>query len=254
MPAAFGSASLLLLVFAVRHLRRASSPLIDLGTLRVPSFRATVSGGSSFWVAVSAVPFLLPLLFQVEFGWSAVRSGAVVLFVFVGNIGIKPATRYLFSRFGYRSLLALSGMVQAATMAGFAFLTAGTPLALIAALAVVSGAARSLGLTGYSTLAFADIPQEQMRSANTLNATANQLAAGLGVAAATVALRLGGLIGRLFTGHRVSPGTDYGVAFCLLALGALAATAGALRLPPSTGDAVRGRLPQQRRELSRSSP
>jgi EmrB/QacA subfamily drug resistance transporter len=248
LPAVFGSASLLLLGFAVRHLRRARHPLIDLRTLRLQSFRATVSGGSAFWVAVSAVPFLLPLLFQVVFGWSAVRAGAVLLFVFVGNIGIKPATTYLFSRFGYRPLLTLSGLVLAGTMAGFAFITAGTPLVLIAAMAVVSGAARSLGLTGYTTLAFADIPPEEMRNANTLNATMGQLAAGLGVAAATVALRLGGPVGRLFTGHRVSLGTDYGIAFCLLALSALAATAGALRLHPSTGHAIRGQVPGQRRE------
>ncbi|HEY3483242.1 MAG TPA: MFS transporter [Streptomyces sp.] len=242
---AFGAAALLLLAFAVRHLLRAAAkdrqPLIDLGTLEVPSFRATVSGGSAFWIAVSAVPFLLPLLFQEVFGWSAVRSGAVVLFVFVGNIGIKPATTPLFQRFGYRSLLAVSGVVLAATMVGFAFLTPGTPAALIAATAVVSGAARSLGLTGYTTLAFADIPPERMRDANTLNATAGQMAAGLGVAAAAVALRLGDPIGRLITGHPTRQGSSvaYGVAFCLLALAALAAVAGAVRLHPTTGDAIR---------------
>ena len=242
--AAFGGASIVLLVLAVRHLLRAEHPLIGLDALRVQSFRATVSGGSSFWVAVSAVPFLLPLLFQEVFGWTAVRSGALVLFVFVGNIGIKPATTFLFRRFGYRSLLFVSGATLAGTMVGCAFLTAGTPLWLIAALAVASGAARSLGLTGYSTLAFADIPQDRMRDASTLNITANQMAAGLGIAAATVALRAGGPIADGLLG-RTSPALSYGVAFCLLALGALAAMAEAARLRPGTGDALRGRIPEQ---------
>lgn len=240
-PAAgFGVAAALLLGFAVRHLLRADHPLIDLRTLRVPSFRASVSGGSSFWIAVAAVPFLLPLLFQEVFGWSAVRSGAVVLFVFVGNIGIKPATTYLFARFGYRPLLVVAGLALAGSMVGCAFLTAGTPVWLIGAIAIVSGAARSLGLTGYSTLAFADIPPERMRDANTLNATAFQMAAGLGVAAATVALRAGGPIGDAMVGRGSGSAAAYGVAFCLLALGALVAVAGAVRLPPSTGDAIRG--------------
>ncbi|MEE4545313.1 MFS transporter [Streptomyces sp. V4-01] len=239
-PAAgFGAASVLLLVLAVRHLLRSDHPLIDLGTLRVVSFRASVSSGTAFWVAVATVPFLLPLLFQEVFGWSAVRSGALVLFVFVGNIGIKPATTYLFRRFGYRSLLLVSGLVLAATLVGCAFLTAGTPVWLIAIVAVVSGAARSLGLTGYSTLAFADIPQERMRDANTLNATANQMAAGLGVAATTVALRAGGPLGHALFG-RTSPGLSYGIAFCLMAPAALAAAAGAFRLHPGAGDALRG--------------
>ncbi|HEX3955476.1 MAG TPA: hypothetical protein VHZ03_02460, partial [Trebonia sp.] len=47
------------------------------------------------WTAVAAVPFLLPLLFETVFGWSAIKSGVIVMFVFVGNIGIKPATAYL---------------------------------------------------------------------------------------------------------------------------------------------------------------
>ena len=238
----FGAASIVLLALSIRHLLRADHPLIDLSTLRVTSFRATVSGGSGFWITVSAVPFLLPLLFQEVFGWSAVRSGALVLFVFVGNIGIKPATTYLFGRFGYRSLLMVSAATLAGTMVCCAFLTAGTPLWLIAAVAVISGAARSLGLTGYSTLAFADIPQERMRDANTLNATVNQMAAGLGIAAATVALRAGGPIADGLLGH-TSLALSYAVAFCLLALGAVVAAVVASRLHPGAGDAVRGRAP-----------
>ena len=35
--------------------------------------------------------------------WSAIKSGSVVLFVFVGNIAIKPATTWLFNRFGFRT-------------------------------------------------------------------------------------------------------------------------------------------------------
>ena len=75
---------------AVRHLLRAPAPLIDLRTLRIPTFRVAVASGSLSFMAIGAVPFLLPLLFENVFGWSAVKSGAIVLFVFVGNIGIKP--------------------------------------------------------------------------------------------------------------------------------------------------------------------
>ena len=80
---------------------------------------------------------------------------------------------------------------------------------------------------------------ERLRDANALSATANQLAAGLGVAVATVALRLGG-------GLTATPSAAYAVAFCLLGAVGLAATVGALRLHRGAGDAVRAghaRLP-----------
>jgi MFS family permease len=89
-----------LLAAAIRHLPRAPDPLIDLRTLRIPTFRVAVTSGALSYMAIGAVPFLLPLLFENVFGWSAIKSGAVVLFVFVGNIGIKPAASYLLNRFG----------------------------------------------------------------------------------------------------------------------------------------------------------
>ncbi|MFJ2742041.1 MFS transporter [Streptomyces sp. NPDC087440] len=223
--------ALLALVLVVRHLLRTRHPLVDLRTLRVPTFRAAVTGGSLFWIVVGAVPFLLPLLFQDVFGWSAVKSGAVVLFVFVGNIGIKPATTWLLHRFGFRTLLVVASVGLAATSAACGFLTADTPVALVAVLAVLSGASRSLGLTCYFTIAFGDVPAEQMRDANTLSATGNQLMAGLGVAVGVMALRAGGA---------VSAQAAYPIAFGFLALVALAATAGALRLRGDAGQAVLG--------------
>jgi hypothetical protein len=109
---------------------------------------------------------------------------------------------------------------------------------LIVALAVVSGAARSTGLTAYSTIAFSDVPPERMRDANTLAATVQQLGAGLGIAAATVALRAGGPIGELLPGT-ASLGTAYAVAFTALALLALGAAGFALAMDPTAGDVLR---------------
>ena len=222
----------LALAAAARHLLRTAHPLVNLRILATPSLRASVTGGSLLWTVVSAVPFLLPLLFEEVFGWSSVKSGAVVLFVFVGNIGIKPATTGLLNRYGLRLMLLAGGLVLAATMVGCAFVGSSTPVALIAVLVMVSGAARSVALTGYSVLTVSEVPPERMNDANTLSATLTQTAAGLGVAVATVALRVGGAVSS-------DPGTSYRIAFGVLALISLLAAADAARLHPTTGDAVR---------------
>jgi EmrB/QacA subfamily drug resistance transporter len=231
---AFGVASAVLLAGAVRHLRRAARPLLNLRTLRVHTFRVSQTGGTLYWLVVGAAPFLLPLLFETKFGWSPVKSGAVVLFIFVGNVGIKPATTPLINRFGFRALLLASTVVMAGVMAGLGFTTAATPLPVIAALTLVSGITRSTGLTVYSTVGFADMPREQMRDANTMFAMTSQLAAGLAIAAATVALRIGGLFPGAGHGE-----TAYTVAFCLFGAISLVAAAEALRLHPTAGDAAR---------------
>jgi len=228
--------SAVLIAAAVRHLLRSPHPLLNLGTLKVESFRVSQVGGSLYFVVIGAMPFLLPLLFQTQFGWSPVKSGAVVAFIFAGNVGIKPATTPLINRFGFRPLLIASIAGTVAVMIGFGFISAATPLPVIAALALVSGITRSTGLTVYSTVGLADMPREEVRDASTLAATSMQLAAGLAVAIATVALRIGGL----FPG---TGGTAYTVAFFLLALIAAGAGLEALRMNPQAGDSARRRVP-----------
>jgi EmrB/QacA subfamily drug resistance transporter len=222
---------------AAVHLLRTPHPLINLRTLRVPTFRAALGSGSLFWTAITSVPFLLTLLFQNAFGWSPVKSGAVVLFVFVGNVGIKPATTPMLRRFGYRLVLVAATAGASPTMVAAALFDAGTPLVIIALVAVLNGIGRSVSLTCYSTIAFADTPPEEIRDANTLQATAQQLAVGLGVPVGAVALRAGHPLGELLPGATTAL-SPYTAAFLLLALVALGGTVGALRLHPDAGAAV----------------
>jgi|SRR5580658_2477261 hypothetical protein len=118
-------------------------------------------------------------------------------------------------------------------MVALGFITAATPLPVIAALTLISGITRSTGLTVYSTVGLADMPRETLRDAATLAATSMQLAAGLAIATAAVALRLGGLV------TSVNGNTAYSVAFCLLAFIAVGAGAEALRMNPQAGDPAR---------------
>ncbi len=236
----FTAVAVVLLGDAVWHLLRTRHPLINLRTLRAPTLRASIGGGSLFWTSVTAVPFLLALMFQDAFGWSPVKSGALILFVFAGNIAIKPATTHLLRRFGFRSVLIVATAGAAATMIGCSVLGAGTPLAVIAVVAILNGVARSTGLTCYSTIAFADTTDDQIRDANTLQATAQQLSVGLGPSLGAIALRAGGPLGGLLPGSP-DPRSAYSVAFLLLAVVTLAATAAAARMPGDAGSSVTGR-------------
>jgi EmrB/QacA subfamily drug resistance transporter len=244
--AALGPAALAILVLAIRHLLRAEHPLVDLRTLDIATFRVAVGCGLLTYMAIGAVPFLLPLLFENVFGWSAIKSGAIVLFVFVGNIGIKPATTFIVNRWGFRSVLLTACLMLAASIAAAGFVTRQVPIAVIIVIAVVSGVARSLGGTSNNTLSFCDVPEAQMPHANALAATAQQLAFGLGVAAATVALRLGGPLSRALGAGTLH--ADYTIAFALVALLPLAAIPGIARMRRDAGSAARtARAPAQAR-------
>ena len=91
---AFGciAAGLICLALYAVHARRVAEPILDLGLLGVPTFRASVTGGSVFRIGVGAMPFLLPLLFQVGFGYSPFHSGLITFVSAVGSLGMRSVS------------------------------------------------------------------------------------------------------------------------------------------------------------------
>ncbi|HEY8699396.1 MAG TPA: MFS transporter [Arthrobacter sp.] len=175
---------------AALWMRRAGNPLFDLTVFATRTFRAMATGGFVYRLTISSVPFLLPLMFQAGFGWTPLHAGIMVAAVFVGNIGIKPATTPLIRRFGFKAVLVFASLASAATFGLCALLTADTPQAVIFALLVCSGAFRSIGFSSYASVQYADIVPAQLTSANALSATLVQLATGTGIAVAALLIRV----------------------------------------------------------------
>lgn len=222
---------------AVVHLRRRTHPLLDLAILHIPTFRAASAGGSLFRLAIGAAPFLLPLQFQDGFGWSPIRSGLLVVSLFVGNIGIKPFTTPLLRRFGFRAVLGTSAAAAGVTLAACAAFTARTPVALIVVVLVASGVFRSTGFTAYNTIVFADVPQDAMSNANTLSSTVQQVTMGVSVTIGALVLHAGAWLERLAGSSGTGSG-PFVVAFAVLAVVAAAASVEALLLPREAGSSL----------------
>ncbi|MCS0544685.1 MFS transporter [Klebsiella pneumoniae] len=225
------------LLYSIRHFRRAVAPMVRLDALQVPTFRVTMYGGSLFRASISAVPFLLPLLFQVGFGMDPFHSGLLVLAVFVGNLTIKPATTLLIRWLGFRRLLLINGALNVCSLLACALLTPQTPVWAIMLILYLGGVFRSIQFTGVSTLAFADVPAAQMSDANTLFSTASQLAVGLGITLGAIGIRLGEQVGDWL--HLTElPGISFRLSFVFIALICLVGMIDSLHLAKTAGSSV----------------
>ncbi len=222
----------------ILHSRRHDAPLIDLSSLSIQTFAVTMRGGSFFRIAISVIPFLLPLLFQIGFGLSAYASGLLVLAVFAGNLGMKTITTPVIRLFGFRRVLIGNGLLVTLSLFACAFLTPTTPVPLIVAILFFGGLCRSLQFTSLNTLGFADIPGTQMSAATTFASMIQQMTMGMGVAAGAIALRVAGLI------HHGSSGSptiaDFHLAFVLISVVALVSISDFLKLDPDAGAVVSG--------------
>ncbi|WP_448950546.1 MFS transporter [Labrys neptuniae] len=222
---------------AVLHAKRAEHPLVDPWALRIRSFSITIWGGSMFRVAIGAVPFLAPLMFQLAFGLDAYQAGLLVLWVFAGNITMKPFTTPVLRRFSFRQVLLGNGFLNALLIACFALLTPATPFVVICAVLFASGLTRSMQFTALNTIAFAEVPESRMSGANTLFNAAHQMSAGLGVGVGAVVLRLAEL---WFPGANGSlPLIDFKIAFGVIGLIAFIAILDMIGLDAKAGNELR---------------
>jgi EmrB/QacA subfamily drug resistance transporter len=222
----------------VFHAGRHHAPLIDLSALSIRTFAVTIRGGSLFRIAISVIPFLLPLLFQIGFGFSAYTSGLFVLAVFAGNLGMKTVTTPVIRLFGFRRVLIGNGLLTTLSLFACAFLTPATPVAATIAILFFGGLCRSMQFTSLNTLGFADIPPEQMSAATTFASMIQQMTMGMGVAAGAIALRVAAI---MHHGSSASPTiADFHFAFVLISIVALISVADFFKLDSDAGAVVSG--------------
>ncbi len=83
----------------VPHARRHASPLFPLSLFERPTFRQGLIGNLIARVGASAVPFLMPLLFQLELGYTPLQSGMMMLPVAIAGVACKSLVSPLVKTF-----------------------------------------------------------------------------------------------------------------------------------------------------------
>jgi len=233
IAAAEVAAGLLLAALAWRHARRAAAPILTLSALGVRTFfHSSAGAGFAARVAVHAAPFLLPLMFQLAFGLSALDAGAMVLIYMAGNLVMKTCTTAVLRRFGFRNVLFGVGLMCAATMAGCGLLAPGQSPAIVYPLLFAAGMARSMYFTASTTLAFVDVSPVQRAGASALATMLMQLSMTFSVALATFVLSLS----RGLHGGALMP-ADFRHAWFVVAAIMAASALAALRLDRTAGAA-----------------
>jgi EmrB/QacA subfamily drug resistance transporter len=235
--------TLLMLIGAVfiglylRHARDTAEPILDLRLTRIETFRAGLVGGSLFRIGVGAVPFLLPLMFQLAYGMSAFQSGLITFMAAAGAIAMKLGAARLIRRYGFRTLLLANGVLASVSIAVMGFLSASTPYVLAVALLFVGGFLRSLQFTALNAMAYSDIDHAQTSHATSLYTVAQQLSLSLGVVLAAFVLEAAQWLRAEDT---LTP-ADFTIAFTVVALCSLAAVFQYAALSPQAGASVSGK-------------
>ncbi len=178
--------SAVLLFGYVWHARTAPKPLLQLSLFKLRTFSCAVAGGFVTRLGAGGIPFLLPLLFQVGLGYTAVESGLLVLPQPLAAMTLKLTMPVILARFGFRRVLLINTLLMGGLMALFATIGPQTSVLMIVAQAFAFGFVSSLQYTSMNTLVYADVAGKETSQASTIASTAQQLSRSLGVAAASL--------------------------------------------------------------------
>ncbi len=181
-------AGMLLLVAYWFHAQRAANPILDLRLMRFASFRHSIIGGNIYRITVGATPFLVPLMLQLGFGFSAFESGMITFASALGAVTMKFTVSPIVRRFGYRNLLLVNGAMSSVMIATNASFSATMPAIVMFTVLLLSGFMRSLQFSALNTLAYADIDVADISRANALYTVLQQLFLAIGVAVAAFLL------------------------------------------------------------------
>ena len=175
----------------VLHARRRPAPLFRLGLFSEPNFSVGLVGNLVARIGSSAVPFLMPLLLQLQLGYTPLHSGLMMIPAALAGVITKSWISGLVKRCGYSNFLLVNTVIVGGSIVSFALISNGWPLWVQIAQLAIFGGANSMQFAVMNSITLKDLRAEDAGSGNSLFSMVQMLAAGFG---ATIG---GGLVGLL---------------------------------------------------------
>jgi EmrB/QacA subfamily drug resistance transporter len=204
----------LLLALYVLYAQHAERPVLDLRFLRIPTFRASVLGGSMFRIGLGAVPFLLPLALQEGLGMTAFQSGLITCASAFGSMFMRSLTSLALRKFGFRTVLLYNAAFSGIAIAAYGTFFPGTPIWTIWLIVLLGGFFPALQFTSLNSMIYADIESRDVGRATSLGSVVQQMSLGLGVTVGGIVLQ----IARALHGHAQATWSDFWPAFLVVGL------------------------------------
>ncbi|WP_130832827.1 multidrug transporter subunit MdtD [[Erwinia] mediterraneensis] len=182
-------AGVVLLLLYIVHARRHPAPLIGLPMFRTRTFSIGIIGNLASRLGTGCIPFLMPLMLQVGFGYSAIIAGCMMAPTAIGSLLAKSTVTQVLRLFGYRRTLVGITVIIGILIATFALQSPAESIVVLLIPLFILGMAMSTQFTAMNTITLADLTDENASSGNSMLAVTQQLSIGMGVAVSAAVLR-----------------------------------------------------------------
>ncbi|PLZ01197.1 MFS transporter [Burkholderia sp. WAC0059] len=190
----------------IPYARHHRNPLFRLSLFGEPNFSVGLIGNLICRIGSSAVPFLVPLLLQLQLGYTPLHSGLMMLPAALAGTVAKRWIAPLVKRFGYEAFLLVNTIIVGGSIVAFALFSRGTPIIVEIAVLAIFGAANSMQFAAMNSVTLKDLTTEDAGSGNSLFSMVQMLAIGLGVS-------IGGGLVNLFSAQWGSAALGFRLSF-----------------------------------------
>jgi len=186
IPFALAAGIAIIVLFVMRQNRRAAAGktvLVDLGLLRIRTFRYGAIAALVVAMGEFGLLFTLPLVLQNALGYTALGTGKLIAALAIGTFFSSAVTPQLTRRLGARAIVRVGLASEAIAVGGLALVvSAGVSGFTIAALLFLYGVGVGLATAQLTSVILVDVPVEESGQASGLQSTVRQLGSSLGVA------------------------------------------------------------------------
>lgn len=172
----------LCLVLFIRRQFKLDEPLLDLSTLKNPTFRSAALIVTLINAACLVTNTLFPLLLQTVHGASAFETGMAMLPAAAVGIILSPISGIIFDRFGAKAISIVGLVMMTGALWALSFSSAATPIVLITILCTLQATGQVLANMPVNTWGINALSNDKIAHGNAIANTGRQVAGGLSTA------------------------------------------------------------------------
>jgi EmrB/QacA subfamily drug resistance transporter len=184
--------SVLLFIFYQISAKKVENPLIDKKLFEFKTFKITLLGSFLSRLGIGGVPFLLPILLQINHDFAPIKSGLLMISYAIAMILAKFCTKNILSQMGFKNTLIFNTLLLGISLGGLIFIINCTNQFLIILLIFLHGFFTSIQFSCLNVLTYIDLGDDLISKGTSIGSAIQQLSMSFGVAFTVVLLRIDG--------------------------------------------------------------
>lgn len=169
------------LMFIIHAIQYKEKSILNLQLFKYRTYRIGVIGNVIAYLSTGGVAFLLPLLFQVQFGLSPAMSGLLIAPMAVGSMIMRAISPIFIKKYGFKKMIFIAPFGICISLILIAFISKDSSYPYICFSCGLLGFFNILLMSSNGPMIYVDIPKIKSANATSLDITIRQFTAGLSI-------------------------------------------------------------------------